>query len=89
MTGPAPVTLTWADGDMSDKFITIQLKSDCKHEPDETFRIELSNPTGGALLDGAPAPIVTIVDNDDAGGGGFGAFGALLLGAAGALRRRS
>lgn len=62
-------TLTWADGDTSDKIVDVGILDDAAAEGDEGFTITLSNPTGGAsipFLGGAQ--LVTILDND----AGFG-----------------
>jgi hypothetical protein len=94
-------TLNWAAGDMNDRTITIALINDSQNEPNETFRITLASPTGGALIDGSTTLDVTIA-NDDAvvppgpgsrGGGGGAADFWLLCGigfllAAGKRRRQ-
>lgn len=81
-------TLNWAAGDLGERTITIALTSDNQVEPNETFRITLSNATGGVVIEGSSTIDVTI-GNDDAvippgpgnGGGGGGAadFWLLLL----------
>jgi uncharacterized protein len=43
--------------------ITVVVRSDAVVEPDETFTVKLSNPTGGALLVRATGT-VTILDDD-------------------------
>jgi MYXO-CTERM domain-containing protein len=86
-TAPTPVTLAWADGDATDKFVDVRILDDHKHEDAERFTFALSNATGGAVINATPLS-VTIVDEDQKGGGAFGAFGALLLGLAGAVRAR-
>jgi hypothetical protein len=57
-------TLTWTDGDSSDKSITVPILNDSiYYEGDESFTITLSNPSGLAL--GNPsAHVVTITDDD-------------------------
>lgn len=60
-------TLTWADGDSSDKTVTVTILGDTVVEADETFTVTLSDPTSGASLDTAT---VTITDNDTSGSGG-------------------
>ncbi|MEZ6120154.1 MAG: Calx-beta domain-containing protein [Pirellulaceae bacterium] len=55
-------TLTFADG-VTQQTIDVSLIEDLFFESDETFRIELSNVTGGATL-GTAATQITIVDND-------------------------
>jgi Calx-beta domain-containing protein len=57
-------TLTWLDGDASDRLITIRVKGDLKFETDETVLLTLSNPTGGVVT-GGTNPALTIT-NDDA-----------------------
>ena len=43
-------TLSWADGDSADKIITVPIVWDSEKEKLESFTIDLSSPTGGALL---------------------------------------
>jgi hypothetical protein len=57
-------TLTWADGDDADKTFTVPLLDDAEIEPDETFTVALSNPTGGATLGSPAAATVTLGDDD-------------------------
>lgn len=57
-------TLRWQDGSNSREFIYIQLLEDQLDEPDETFTVLLSNPTGGAALVAPSTATVTIVDDD-------------------------
>jgi choice-of-anchor B domain-containing protein len=78
-------TLSWGAGDLGERVINVPLINDTQNEPNETFRITLSNATGGAGIDGSATLDVTIT-NDDAvaapgggGGGGGGAVGAGLL----------
>jgi hypothetical protein len=76
-------TLNWAVGDLGDRIITVALVNDTVDESNETFRITLSNATGGVAIEGSSTIDVTIT-NDDAvapGGGGGGAadFWLLLL----------
>ncbi len=56
-------TLTWADGDASVKRIDVELFDDTEVESDESFRIRLSNPTGGVTIHHRDR-IVVIEDND-------------------------
>lgn len=60
-------TLTWADGDAGAKTITVPILDDQLGEPDEEFRLALSNPTGGATL-GSPSQITQSIQDDDANG---------------------
>lgn len=46
---PYTGTLTWGDGDLLDKQITIKIVSSAAVEPNETFKVTLSNSTGAAL----------------------------------------
>jgi VCBS repeat-containing protein len=56
-------TVSFADGETS-KVITINVAGDLLFEPNETFTVTLSNPTGGAIISDAEG-VGTIV-NDDA-----------------------
>ncbi|MBI2440839.1 MAG: right-handed parallel beta-helix repeat-containing protein [Lentisphaerae bacterium] len=58
--------LTWADGDASDKVITIPVVDDLKDESNEVFEVELTNAVGTGIS-GTNAASVTIVDNDGPG----------------------
>jgi choice-of-anchor B domain-containing protein len=84
-------TLSWGDGDMRDKVITIPLIDDSEDEAGESFEIRLANPGGGAALDGAAALTVDLADDDSAvtpppgNRGGGGAPGVELLGLLGLL----
>jgi choice-of-anchor B domain-containing protein len=95
-------TLSWPAGDMSDRTIDVPLVNDATSEADESFRVTLSNVTGGAAIEGS-ATIDVEITNDDGngapppgdGGGGGGATDigllcliALLLLNAGTGRRR-
>lgn len=84
-----PVTLRWADGDMSTKIVSVPVTRNKKKESNETLTVALSAPTGGALLAAEPPGTTSIVDDvgDTGGGGRSGALGLLLLGVAGLLRR--
>jgi hypothetical protein len=81
-------TITFVDGDTSDKTITIVINDDSAEENSETLEINLSNPTNGASIDiNADSITVTIVDNDQqpnsgggSGGGGGGSIGPMLMG---------
>ena len=57
--------LDWADGDTANKNITVPITNDALDEPDETFTVRLSAPTGGAKLGLPNSATVTITDNDD------------------------
>ncbi len=79
-------TLNWTAGDLGERTISVPLLNDAQNEPNETFRITLSNATGGAVIEGSHTIEVTIA-NDDAvvppgpgnGGGGGGAADFWLL----------
>ena len=81
-------TLNWADGELDEQTITVPLVNDAQSEGTETFRITLSNITGGALIDGSTTLDVSITNDDvvappgpgNGGGGGGGAIGIELLG---------
>jgi uncharacterized delta-60 repeat protein len=58
-------TVTWGDGETGVKFIDVDISADDVAESDETFRIRLSNPTGGATIVGSEVQ-VKIRDDDSA-----------------------
>jgi uncharacterized delta-60 repeat protein len=60
---PVAGTLTWSDGDASARTIPLTPIDDDATEGEETFRVRLSSPTGGASL-GAPEIRVTIEDDE-------------------------
>jgi uncharacterized delta-60 repeat protein len=80
-----PVTVTWGPDENGWKPIQVQLVNDTAQEDAETFRIVLSNPTGGAILGASSEHVVEIIANDAPpppsrhGGGGGGAAGFLSL----------
>lgn len=90
-----PLTVSWADGDAGWQIVQIPLVNDTNAEDTERFSVELSNPTGGAILGAQSAITVNIVSNDQtrpngaprSGGGAIGYLSLLLLGAARLLRR--
>lgn len=59
-------TLTWADNDDDPKTITVITNEDAAAEGNETVRVTLSNPTGGATLENAIATLT--IQDDDLGG---------------------
>jgi hypothetical protein len=86
-----PVTFAWADGESDPKFISIPIRDDPNEEPSETFTVELSNPTGGAIIGPRSSATITIGASDEppppplsgtSGGGGLGFLSLLLLGIA-------
>lgn len=75
-------TLSWADGDMTNKSFTITIVNDTTAESNETVSLMLTNPSGASLGTNANATL-TITDNDSkSSGGGGGTIGwpFLLLG---------
>jgi hypothetical protein len=57
-------TVSFADGDSTAKVLTVPVLDDALAESDETFRVELSNPGGGALLGPIVRTRVEIRDDD-------------------------
>ena len=90
-----PVTLTWADGEFGWQDAVIQMFNDNGAEDVETFTLELSNPTGGAVIGPRSSATVRIAGNDrqlsgdGSGGGTFGFLSLLLLGFVRLLRRHA
>jgi hypothetical protein len=58
-------TVSFADGDTAPKTFQVTIVDDTLDEPDETFNVILSAPTGGAVLGGVTTEVVTILDNDE------------------------
>jgi Calx-beta domain/Domain of unknown function (DUF4214) len=56
--------LNWADGDSSNRTITVAITDDTLNEAAETINLALSNPTGGATLGTPSGATLTINDND-------------------------
>ncbi|WP_251358437.1 choice-of-anchor B family protein [Kangiella sp. TOML190] len=79
-------SLSWADGDASDKTISISILDDSAQENDENFSLLLSDPQGGAAL-GTSSYSITIRQNDQptppppppSSGGGGGPIAPLML----------
>jgi uncharacterized delta-60 repeat protein len=59
-------TLSWADGDSGDRTISIGIVGDAEVEPDESFALTLSGPTGGVRLAASEAT-ATITSDDGPG----------------------
>ncbi|MBW8878653.1 MAG: DUF1929 domain-containing protein [Acidobacteria bacterium] len=57
-------TLTFAAGETR-KVLSVPILNDAVQEPDESFTVTLSNPTGGASLGSPQTATVTIVDDDN------------------------
>ncbi|MDH5727818.1 MAG: CSLREA domain-containing protein [Gammaproteobacteria bacterium] len=60
--------LTWADGDATDQSVFLTLNDDANYEASETFKLQLYNPLGNAVLAADAASIVSIIDNDVSAG---------------------
>ena len=60
---PASGTLSWADGDLSQKSFDVPVLDDGVQDGTHTVNLTLSNPTGGATLGQATA-VLSITDND-------------------------
>ncbi len=56
-------TLTWPNGDATDRTITITVNGDTRYEGDETVTIVLSSPVG-ATIAGSDTATLTITDDD-------------------------
>lgn len=91
-------TLTWPAGDATERTFTVPITNDAQNESDETLVVTISNPSGGASIDGSATFNVTITNDDGVqspgggGGGGGGAMGSdllLLLSLFGLRRRKS
>ena len=63
---PSTGTLSWADGDASDRTISIGIMNDAEVEQGESFALALSGPTGGARL--AASEATTTITSDDGPG---------------------
>jgi hypothetical protein len=96
-----PVTVSWADGEGGVKYAAIAITDDSTQEPLETFSVELSSATGGALIgpssvatfeigesDMPEPPLEPSSDGDGGGGGGGGRIGLLSLLLVGLVRLR-
>ncbi len=55
-------TVTWADGDVSDKQIAISIRPDSAAEGIEDFTVTLSNVSSGVITSGADTATVSILD---------------------------
>ncbi len=70
-----PVTLNWAANDSAPQSILIPIVDDDESEGLETFSIELSDPTGGAIIGPRATGVIDIGSNDGPSGGGGGGGG--------------
>lgn len=62
-------TLSWGDGDDDDKIITIEILADDVAEGEETFGVQLSNPTGDVEIGSLSSTVVRIKPQAGAGDG--------------------
>src|SRR6185503_266606 len=69
-------TVSFPDGDMANKTVSILITSDLLDESDETVTLTLSAPTGGANLGSQSSALLTIVDDDVVSGAGTLQFNA-------------
>jgi uncharacterized delta-60 repeat protein len=91
--------LTWNDGEIGPKILTVSTTRDGIDEPTESYTLELASPTGGAALGDTIQATGTVLNRTSStggggsgggsggGGGSFGWLGAALLGLAGLARR--
>jgi uncharacterized membrane-anchored protein/ribosomal protein L35AE/L33A len=56
--------LNWGNGDANDKNCIVSILDDTIYEGNETFKLKLKNPTGGAKIRKPKKAVVTIIDND-------------------------
>jgi hypothetical protein len=79
-----PLTVSWGDGDSEWKLVDIPIVNDSARESSEQFTLQLSDPTGGAVVGPRSTASVTVSDDDAApppatgGGGGLIGIGSLL-----------
>lgn len=82
-------SVSWANGDMADKTITVRIMDDSIRENVERFSVTLSNSSTPGLALAATQTFVTIRDNEpppgSGGGGGGGTTGLELLALLGLL----
>ncbi len=71
-------TLNFANG-VTSMTITVPILEDAIDEVDETFRVTISSPTGGATLGAATVSTATIIDNDPSGPGLGVVSGAVFI----------
>jgi hypothetical protein len=61
---PVSGTLSWADGEAGIKSFTVPIIDDLLVEANEAFTVNLTDPTGGAVLGSPSAATVTILENE-------------------------
>lgn len=61
---PVAGSLSWDDGDGTDKYFLIPLLDDQTYEGTETIQLTLTSPTGGAVLDTQAESTLNISDNE-------------------------
>lgn len=76
---PVSVTLTWGDGDQSDRLVSVRTNRTDNGERAESFSATLSDPTNGAILLQQSSAQVTIANQDSGGSGGGGSTGLATL----------
>jgi Calx-beta domain len=59
-------TVSFASGDTANKTVSVPITDDTSVEGNETVKLTLSNPTGGATLGNPSTAVLTITDNDTA-----------------------
>ena len=57
-------TVVWQSGDTTNKEVYVEILEDTLQEPNETYIVTISNPTGGAILGFNTEVTQTILDND-------------------------
>jgi Calx-beta domain len=62
-----PITVNFADGDVTPKVITVPIVNDTLVEGTETVNLALTSPTGGATIGTQGTATLNIVDNDTPG----------------------
>ena len=79
------MTLCWGEGDFETRYVELGIMADGKSEGSEAFTVELSGPTGGAIIGPRGAATISIAASNSSGnggtrgGGGGGAAGFLSL----------
>jgi choice-of-anchor B domain-containing protein len=88
-------TLTWPEGDTTERTFSVPITNDVVSEGDEALVVTISSPNGGASIEGAATYNITIANDDGVTqpprGGGGGVMGGdilLLLALFGLARRK-